>query len=216
MYLQEELIQLSRRDDNGPYRRGVIRYQDEIDSALIELQEKMKESHLVVAALIATVTFTAAFTVPGGYKQEESANQGSTVLSKNSAFQAFVITDVIAMILSLSAVFIHYLMSLKMFWFLYDYEFWFTLVSMGAMVIAFITGTYAVLTPSLWLAIVNCFIGLSFFIIMIHVRTKMVWMGWNGVQHKLFCVLSRLNVASPNQTKLDEELNNLTPMRQHL
>jgi len=31
-----------------------------------------------------------------------------------------------------------------------------------AMVIAFITGSYAVLAPSLWLAITTCFIGVAF------------------------------------------------------
>jgi hypothetical protein len=39
----------------------------------------------------------------------------------------------------------------------------FTMIGMGIMIIAFITGTYAVLEPSLGLAISSCLIGLSFF-----------------------------------------------------
>jgi hypothetical protein len=37
---------------------------------------KARESHLVVVALIATVTFAAAFTLPGCYKSD----QGTTIL----------------------------------------------------------------------------------------------------------------------------------------
>ncbi|KDO40326.1 hypothetical protein CISIN_1g039863mg, partial [Citrus sinensis] len=50
-----------------------------------------KESHLVVAALIATVTFTAGITVPGGYINGIDPDQGAAVLAKRSAFQAFVV-----------------------------------------------------------------------------------------------------------------------------
>ncbi|KAK4856517.1 hypothetical protein QYF36_018403 [Acer negundo] len=138
--------------------------------------EKTKDSHLIVAALIATVTFTAAFTLPGGVIQDE----GTAILSKKSAFQDIVITDAIAMVLSLSTVFTHFLMSLKtiisteqsLFLMLYGGSS--TVIAMGAMVIAFVTGTYAVLTTSLWLAIFTTFIGLTFFLLMYLIFRK-VW-----------------------------------------
>ncbi|KAK0607825.1 hypothetical protein LWI29_021166 [Acer saccharum] len=127
--------------------------------------EKAKESHLIVAALIATVTFTAAFTLPGGMIQEGD-KEGTAILSKKAAFQAFVITDALAMVLSLSAVFAHFLMSTPVGEanrFLVLHGAYFTMIAMGAMVIAFVTGTYAMLTTSLWLAILTTSIGLSFF-----------------------------------------------------
>ena len=42
-----------------------------------------------------------------------------------------------------------------------------TMIGMGTMIIAFITGTYAVLEPSLGLAISICLIGLSFFFLVL-------------------------------------------------
>ncbi|RVW72861.1 Protein accelerated cell death 6 [Vitis vinifera] len=45
------------------------------------LKLRNNESHMIVAALIATVTFAAGFTLPGGYIQNESNNQGLAVLS---------------------------------------------------------------------------------------------------------------------------------------
>ncbi|TXG72169.1 hypothetical protein EZV62_000748 [Acer yangbiense] len=176
--IKQEILKLE--EAAGPYRDGIVRVQHEepncgggVDRESEEEEikeiEKTKESHLIVAALIATVTFTAAFTLPGGVIQEE----GTAILSKKAAFQAFVITDAIAMVLSLSAVFAHFIMSLLMKWistqaseYLLNCGAISTMIAMGAMVIAFVTGTYAVLTTSLWLAILTTFIGLSFFLFM--------------------------------------------------
>lgn len=41
---------------------------------------KAKETHLLVATLLATVTFAAAFTMPGGYQSEKGLDQGAIVL----------------------------------------------------------------------------------------------------------------------------------------
>ncbi|KAK2647156.1 hypothetical protein Ddye_022351 [Dipteronia dyeriana] len=137
--------------------------------------ERIKESHLIVAGLIATVTFTAAFTLPGGAIQEGS-DEGTAILSKKAAFGAFVITDAIAMVLSLSAVFAHFLMtsgtSIETSACLLAYGASLTMIVMGAMVIAFVTGIYPVLTNSLWLAILTTFICLSFFMFMYLVSKK--------------------------------------------
>ncbi|KAM1073075.1 hypothetical protein ACFX2B_017994 [Malus domestica] len=47
-----------------------------------ESLQKAKETHLVVATLIATVTFAAGFTMPGGYQSEKGPDQGSPLLSR--------------------------------------------------------------------------------------------------------------------------------------
>ncbi|KAJ6952780.1 protein ACCELERATED CELL DEATH 6-like [Populus alba x Populus x berolinensis] len=123
---------------------------------------------IVVAALVATVTFAAAFTMPGGYKNEK----GTPVLLKNTAFAVFVISDAVAMVLSTSALFMHFSRALlgKRGQVEDDIKETFsyrtstlTICAIPAMVIAFITGSYAVLAPSLWLAITTCFIGVAFF-----------------------------------------------------
>ncbi|XVF62978.1 hypothetical protein PTKIN_Ptkin09bG0052000 [Pterospermum kingtungense] len=65
--------------------------------------EKAKEPQLVVAALIATVTFAAAITVPGGYKNDKGPDQGTPYLIRDAAFEAFVISDALAFMFSLTA-----------------------------------------------------------------------------------------------------------------
>lgn len=181
--LEEEIEKLSKADGSGNYPDGVVKinknkkgviysYWKDLDEDVIGMKDA-SEYHLVVAALIATVTFAAAFTFPGGYKSdiEDGPNRGTAILNKNVAFQAFVISDAIAMVLSLSAVFVHFILSLKFFKkliFLFVFALCFTLVAMAAMIVAFVTGTYAMLaTPSLWLAIVTCIIGMTFFLLVI-------------------------------------------------
>ncbi|CAK7349929.1 unnamed protein product [Dovyalis caffra] len=133
-----------------------------------ESLDKIREAHLVVAALIATVTFAAAFTLPGGYKNEQGPNEGTAILTKKAAFIAFLISDTIAMVLSLSAVFIHFFLPFlrarnktdkDKIGQLVGLATGLTLYAIYAMVMAFITGTYAVLATSLGLAITTCFIG---------------------------------------------------------
>lgn len=96
------------------------------DDAPISEIRKTFDSHIIVAALIATVTFTAAFTVPGGYVQSGSKKEGMAVLSlpipptvgstdrdeaitSRNHFALFVFADAIAMVLSLSAILIYFL-----------------------------------------------------------------------------------------------------------
>ncbi|KAH9764610.1 ANK REP REGION domain-containing protein [Citrus sinensis] len=180
--LEKEIEKLSKADGSGNYPDCVVKINKNKKRAFYPFWEYLEENvfgvekaseyHLVVAALIATVTFAAAFTLPGGYKSdtEDGPNRGTAILNKNVAFQAFVISDAIAMVLSLSAVLFHFFLSLKLFEksiFLFSFALWFTLVAMAAMIIAFVTGTYAVLAPSLGLAIVTCIIGLAFVFLVI-------------------------------------------------
>ncbi|RVW73215.1 Ankyrin repeat-containing protein [Vitis vinifera] len=122
------------------------------------------EAHLIVSALITTVTFAAGFTLPGGYNGDD----GMAILTRKTAFRAFVVTDTIALVLSVSAVFLHFFMTVHndetvlrkhFLW-----AFSFTMLGMGAMVIAFTTGLYAVLPHSSGLAIFTCILCSCFFL----------------------------------------------------
>ncbi|ESR33738.1 hypothetical protein CICLE_v10004944mg [Citrus x clementina] len=168
-YAMEEIQKLSKDVGRGQYSDGVIFIREVQKYVTKENYKDTRASHLVVAALIATVAFAAAFTIPGGYRSEN----GTAILRRNKAFQLFMVADSIAMAFSLSAVVTH-------FWLSYVTEetkdfneelfhasIWFTLLSMAAMAIAFATGTYAMLAPSLGLAIITCLIGLSFFLLAI-------------------------------------------------
>ena len=126
--------------------------------------QKQGETHLIVSALITTVTFAAGFTLPGGYKEDD----GKAILSKKAAFRAFVVMDTIAMVSSLCAVFLHFFMTMrKGEKFLEKHLVWafiFTMVGMGAMAIAFATGLYAVLLHSSGLSFLTCILCSCFFL----------------------------------------------------
>ncbi|XP_042043948.1 protein ACCELERATED CELL DEATH 6-like [Salvia splendens] len=52
---------------------------------------------LVVATLVATVTFAAGFTMPGGYSSENGTDLGMATMWRHTVFHIFVICDTIAM-----------------------------------------------------------------------------------------------------------------------
>ncbi|KAL7185560.1 hypothetical protein ACSBR2_027494 [Camellia fascicularis] len=58
---------------------------------------------MLVLTIIATVTFTAGFTVPGGYKSS-TPDEGMTTLLNSNYFKAFLICDTIAMYSSVIAI----------------------------------------------------------------------------------------------------------------
>ncbi|WCJ23934.1 Ankyrin repeat family protein [Euphorbia peplus] len=175
---EEEILEWMGELGKDPFGTKIVgRLWEEVtdsnnyEKKVIHGLEKVTASHLVVAALVATVTFAAAFTLPGGYISNEKDHlKGTPILSKSAAFKAFVVTDAIAMVFSTSSMFIHFIIVLagykpKFYW-LIDSAFWFIMIAMGAMVVAFVTGTYAVLAPSsMGLAIATCLIGLTYFLL---------------------------------------------------
>ncbi|KAF8016217.1 hypothetical protein BT93_H1659 [Corymbia citriodora subsp. variegata] len=111
---------------------------------------------LLVAVLIATVTFAAAFTMPGGYNND-GPNQGMATLASRAAFQAFVISNTTAFSLSILAIFLQYDTFL-----LSDRQqaryaitaaccIYIAIVAMG---LAFACGTYVVLTRTVGIGII--------------------------------------------------------------
>ncbi|GLJ05957.1 hypothetical protein SUGI_0029060 [Cryptomeria japonica] len=65
--------------------------------------EERRNAELVVAALLATMTCAAAFTVPGGFESESDAKEdpGSPLLLSFTSFKLFIIFNCIAFFLSL-------------------------------------------------------------------------------------------------------------------
>ncbi|KAM3336556.1 hypothetical protein ACQJBY_030519 [Aegilops geniculata] len=113
----------------------------------------------LVAILIATITFAAAFTLPGGYNND-AGSEGLPIMSKKFAFQAFLISDVLAMCSSFAVAFICIIARWGDYEFLIYYRsvtkkiMWFAYV---ATTTAFSTGLYTVLAPRVhWLAIAIC------------------------------------------------------------
>ncbi|XVF77614.1 hypothetical protein PTKIN_Ptkin14bG0060100 [Pterospermum kingtungense] len=121
-----------------------------------------------MSTLIATFTFTAAFTIPGGFKSDstdavkamlicktafDNTDAGMTMLTCKTAFKAFVIADTIAMTSSMtSAVIVFWSMSRRDTESLMDilpFAIGLTWISLIAMTVAFVTGLFVVLQKTL-------------------------------------------------------------------
>ncbi|RVW99548.1 Ankyrin repeat-containing protein [Vitis vinifera] len=144
---------------------GILEQEDLIIESIRDKRRKeMAGTLIVMATLVATVTFTAAFTLPGGI-QSEGPHQGMAVLTRKAAFKAFIVTDTVAMTTSMTAAVILFTSSWndeKNKWNLHFIALqllWMSLASMG---LAFLTGLFTVLSHSMELAIMVCFIGCLF------------------------------------------------------
>ncbi|KAK8591314.1 hypothetical protein V6N13_031362 [Hibiscus sabdariffa] len=72
--------------------------------------DQLKEignTNALVATLVATVSFAASFTMPGGYKSD-GPDEGMPILSGKSAFRASVMANVVAFALSTLSMAFHY------------------------------------------------------------------------------------------------------------
>ncbi|CAL5401354.1 unnamed protein product [Camellia sinensis] len=137
-----------------PYYRNVITPTD---------LRQTGANHLIVATLVATVALTAGFIMPGGYNSNDGLNQGMAILTREAAFKAFMVTDTIAMSLSILAVLINFYAAITDNRDILDNQVYaaayLIIYDVFAMVLAFVTGTYAVLAHTSGLAISVCVIG---------------------------------------------------------
>ncbi|THG03686.1 hypothetical protein TEA_010087 [Camellia sinensis var. sinensis] len=96
----------------------------------------------------------------GGYSGNDGPNQGMAILTREAAFKVFMVTDTIAMSLSISAVLIHFYAAIANNRDMLENQVYtaayLIIYATVAMVLAFMTGTYAVLTHSSGLAISVC------------------------------------------------------------
>ncbi|CAO2818323.1 unnamed protein product [Amaranthus hypochondriacus] len=127
--------------------------------------DQMRNTLSVVAALLATITFAAAFTLPGGL----NSNTGYATLVKKAPFMVFLLADVYAMCTSMLVLFclIWSMISERdMSYFLVDRSVFILMQSLYGTMLAFMTGIYAVTAhETLWLAIIvliiSSLIGIS-------------------------------------------------------
>ncbi|CAH8305884.1 unnamed protein product [Eruca vesicaria subsp. sativa] len=112
----------------------------------------MYEVHLLVAVLVATVAFTAAFQIPGGYTPD-----GTPALMEKAAFKFFLVFDTIAFCFSLTTVYFLFYASRHGFRarssFLYM-SCLLMVVSLIAMASAFVAGMYLISSKSRLLSFV--------------------------------------------------------------
>ncbi|XP_021769416.1 ankyrin repeat-containing protein At5g02620-like [Chenopodium quinoa] len=115
------------------------------------------QSRLVVAALIATVSFTAGFTLPGGFDQNLGDNMGMAVLKGRLAFKVCVVSNAIAFMSSTIAILLYFvLVTTGSTWFiriLSSHGLMLNTFSLGALMIAFTTGVSVVVSANIALVI---------------------------------------------------------------
>lgn len=102
-------------------------------------------THMLVATLIATMTFTAGFTLPGGYNGSDP-NLGMATLAKKTAFQVFLVCDTLAMyssIITIVSLIWAQLGDLSLIFKTFNIALPFLGLSLTSMSIAFMAGTYA-------------------------------------------------------------------------
>ncbi|KAK2984795.1 hypothetical protein RJ640_004620 [Escallonia rubra] len=73
-------------------------------AATLQTYKKMGHTVLMVATLIATVTYAAAFTMPGGYNNDVGPERGLALLRTSKPFEWFIISNSLAMAFSTAAV----------------------------------------------------------------------------------------------------------------
>ena len=205
---------------------SVLEVKDDRGSSKSKEREEISEmkktikSHMIVAALIATVTFAAGFTLPGGYVQSGSNNQGMAVLSLSTnnttkgkdrdmanatrlIFITFVMADGIAMLLSMCALFIYFLASfpikdkktvLAYLW----YGYTLTWCAMVAMLIAFVAALKTVLHPFLLLGRPTFFFPLSLLLFSVSIVLQFI-----PSPRRILCLLKHYIHIKPKSYKLE-------------
>ncbi|KAF7081643.1 hypothetical protein CFC21_085564 [Triticum aestivum] len=143
-------------------KRGIVHqgFLDEydIDQARqeeIHIMSQVKEgtqSLCIGSVLIATVTFGATFTMPGGLRDDDETNAGSPILAGTFHFYAFIVANTLAFTLSVMAT-ISFIFSgdpmvhLRTRKVLFIRAIPLLLISVSSMVVAFALGTYMMLAP---------------------------------------------------------------------
>ena len=114
--------------------------------------------------------------MPGGYYQDGDM-KGTVILSNKKAFTAFMISGALALLLSTSSLFLYFIATM------YEdpYEVaklnaastMLNIVSVIAMMLTFVAGTYVILSHSRVLAITICIISSLFFLLVVGLLIKL-------------------------------------------
>ncbi|XWS68645.1 hypothetical protein CRYUN_Cryun04dG0108600 [Craigia yunnanensis] len=122
---------------------------------------------LQVATLIATVTFSAGFTIPGG--DNSSPDEGAAIMLRERMFHLFVISNTIAMyssiIVAITLIWAQ-LIDLGLVFFALKLALPLLGVALTMMSIAFMTGLHLVVSKLTWLACVVLFMWLIFLVML--------------------------------------------------
>ncbi|KAI0527330.1 hypothetical protein KFK09_002930 [Dendrobium nobile] len=190
-FIRTTMIKAFRSADTrfGLRRMDIMMYDDQgsLEEEL-DRHRAMTNNLALVAVLIATVTFAAAFTLPGGYNSDDNnQGQGMAILAKKLVFKVFLISNTIAMT---SSIFVTFLLiyssspdysssperDLRMGVIIIAMRF--VQVALGGMLVAFSMGIYVVVVSQCsWLAYLICGMTISVPII-VWTLDDIIWAHW--------------------------------------
>lgn len=167
----------------------------------------------LMATLVATVTFAAAFTPPGGYNSPPDNGRNSTatgmaVLADRPFFKAFLISDTIAMyssiLIAVSLVWAQ-LADLRLILFSLRLVLPLLWVALTAMSVAFMVGIYLVVAETGWLAILILIVGFisltSLHLVFIPLTSPPSINTW--IRRRFFCIPLHLMLFMIREEQID-------------
>ena len=174
----------------------------------------------VIAVLVATVTFAAGLTVPGGFNSSDKGptSQGLATLGNKRAFQVFIVCDSMAMYCSTTGAFL-------LIWSLLARDvakyanFWaLTLVEAAifAMSVAFMSATYLVVSNISWVAYLILVIGIPYLFCFVVFFIALAFPF--GIAHPIFHCLCQVVIPSmlyftqPLKNKVDHQKQESFPV----
>ncbi|KAL5701237.1 hypothetical protein ACHQM5_026598 [Ranunculus cassubicifolius] len=155
-------------------RRALYGFTNRLDEKEIKSRS---DFDLLVGALICTVSFTSGITVPGGFNSD-GPRKGTAMLYKELSFEIFMVSNTIAFALSLYAVFSHFCTRHleEENYVIYQLRFasFCSLGAIFALMVAFISGSFAVMAVSPRISVIICTICCLFFVVASHPMWTMV------------------------------------------
>ncbi|PIN25100.1 hypothetical protein CDL12_02165 [Handroanthus impetiginosus] len=135
------------------------------NTSSVENYKGRVDTLLVVSTLVATVTFAAGFTVPGGYNSSPDTDLGIATMLREKGFHVFIFCDTIAMYSSIIVVVALIWAQLSDLGLVLNAL---TLavpllgVALGMMSTAFIAGVFLAISKHRWLSIAVLVMGITF------------------------------------------------------
>lgn len=149
--------------------RPLTRKQPLRSGRIEEFAKERVNTLLLISTLVATITFAAGFTMPGGYNSS-TTDMGMATMLRHKGFQVFVFSDTIAMHCSIVfdvAVISAQFLDAKIAGIAVLLTIPLLGISLTMMSIAFTAGIYVVVSELAWLSIAILLIGSSFLLFLL-------------------------------------------------